>query len=286
MPVEQRVKSILKSAELSFELGIINATRYGPMIHANVPDYAEIMLRVFIDEHNLVPRKFFHTLASEVDNHFLAQRPADQVSYRRVVDYFLQTRDSFRNPLHHTDRVQGYVIEQREALLCLLKFDDLLNILFPALVTNNLDDLNYLCYIRYLRMLYDENLGRGNHRLFQAINRALTHLEEEDNYSCPREHDSARLMAIRRLFRLPDDTFTLTVLRFRPLIKIKLLDLLQQTGRRMTSRQIRKGLANDPDVGNVRDDEIESCLQYIEGESIPGHGVVMITNMQYYLALI
>ena len=50
-------------------------------------------------------------------------------------------------------------------------------------------------------------------------------------------------MAVRRLFRLPEDNFVLTVLRYRPLLKIKLIDLLQQTGRRTTSRQIRNVLA-------------------------------------------
>jgi hypothetical protein len=283
-PVEQRVISILKSAELSFELGIINASRYGPSIHANVPDYAEILLRVFIEENNLTSRKFFHTLAGEVDNYFLTHRMADRAIYRGIVDYFINTRESFRNPLHHTDRVQGYIIEPREALLCLIKFDDLLKVLFPTVAPNNFEDLTYPCYVQYIRMLYDEALGRGNHRLFLSVNAALRRLEEQDAYNCPHEHDASRLMAVRRLFRLPNDAFTITVLKYRPQMKDRLITILDQTGRRMTPRQLKNALAGDPDLGNAREDEIEACLQFIEGEAMPGRGVVLIANMQYYLA--
>jgi len=284
MPVEQRVKAILKSAELSFELGIINATRYGPMIHANVPDYAEIMLRVFIDEFHLTPRKFFHTLASEIENYFIANRSAaDQALYREIANYFLQTRDSFRNPLHHTDRVQGYVIEQREALRCLLMLDQLLQILFPTLRAFAFDELNYPCYLRYIQMEYDESLGRGNHRLYLAVAEELRRLQDEDHFVVPPEFNVSRLIAIRRLFRLDNDQFTRTVLKYRPILKQKITDILRGARRGMTPRQMVNALGNDPDIGGVSEQEIEACVQYIYNEFVPNIGTVIIRGMQYYL---
>ncbi len=283
--VEQRVKSILKSAELSFELGIINATRYGPMIHANVPDYAEIMLRVFIEENSLTPRKFFHTLVSEIQNFFLAHRSAaDQVSYREVTDYFLQTRDSFRNPLHHTDRVQGYVIEQREALRCLLMLDQLLLALFPSLNASAFEDLNYPCYLKYLQMEYDESLGRGNHRLYQAVAAELRRLQDEDHYDTPHEFNVSRLIAVRRLFRLDDDQFARTVLQFRPVLKQKIFDTLRNNTRGMTPRQMRNALSADPNVSDLSEREIEACLQYIHNEFVLGQGTVVVRGSQYSIA--
>jgi len=283
MTVSQRVRGILKSAELSFELGIINAMRYGPLVHANVPDYAEILLRVFIEEKYLTERRFFNTLADEIDNYLLAHRAANQAIYREVADYFINTRKSFRNPLHHTVHVQGYIIEQREALLCLMKFDDLLKVLFPTVAPNNMDDLNYPCYIRYIRMLYDENLGRGNHLLFQAVIATLRRYEEQDNYVCPLEHDASRLISIRRLFRQDEDTIMLTVLKFRPILRAKIVDLLGQQGKSLTPRQIRNGLMNDPDVQGLRGEEVEACLQFIEGEQIDRRGIIMVVNMRYHL---
>ena len=143
--------------------------------------------------------------------------------------------------------------------------------------------MTYPCYVRYIRLLYEDYLGR-NHRLFQAVNAALRRLEEQDRYVCPHEHDVSRLMAVRRLFRLPNDAFTITVLNYRPQLRDRLIAILEQTRRRMTPRQLKNALAGDPDLANAREDEIEAFLQYIEGETMPGRGVVLIANMQYYLA--
>jgi hypothetical protein len=284
MSVEQRVKAILKSAELSFELGIINATRYGPLIHANVPDYAEILLKVYLEENGQPVPSNFPAIVAAVNAHINANRPADQPIFLEISDYFTVIRAAFRNPLHHTDRVQGYVIEQREALRCLLMLDKLLGVIFPALNPIEFDELNYSCYLRYLKMEYEESLGRGNHRLYLAVAAELRSLQDEDNYRVPPEFNVSRLVAVRRLFRLGDDQFTRTVLKYRPILRLKIFDVLRISRRGMTPRQMRNALFNDPDLGGLSEQEIEACVQHIHNEYFPGQGTVIVRGIQYHLS--
>jgi len=283
MPVEARIKAILKSAELSFELGIINATRFGPLIHANVPDYAEILLKVFLEENGqAVPGKF-PGIVTAVNTYITANRPGDQLTFQEISDYFITTRADFRNPLHHTDRVQGYVIEQREALRCLLKLDELLVVLFPEINSASLGELNYPCYLRFLKMEYEESLGRGSHRLYLAVVTELRRLQDEDNFTVPPEFNVSRLIAVRRLFRLDDDQFTRTVLQYRPILRLKIFDVLRNSRRGMTPRQMRNVLINDPDLGGLSEQEIEACVQHIHNDCLPGQGTVIVRGMQYHL---
>ena len=227
MPVEQRIKAILKSAELSFELGIINASRYGPLIHANVPDYAEILLRVFASENNLTstPRDDFHGLINATSTFLPTNNLAKFIP---LADYFKDTRASFRNPLHHTDRVQGYVIEKMEALLCLLRFNELLLVLFPSILSTSFDELNYSCYVEFIKLEYEQRLGR-NARLHQAVMSALQSIETENAYRCPTDFDSSRLLAVRQLYHMDPDKFTRTVFNYRPHIKSLIADELHQS---------------------------------------------------------
>lgn len=283
MPVEHRVKAILKSAELSFELGIINATRYGPLIHANVPDYAEILLKIYLEENRIPIPPNFPAIVTAVNTHITANRPAVQPAFQEISDYFITIRADFRNPLHHTDRVQGYVIEQREALRCLLKLEELLGILFPGINSASFRELNYPCYLRFLKMEYEESLGLGNHRLYQAVASELRRLQDEDNFTVPHEFNVSRLIAVRRLFRLDDDQFTRTVLQYRPVLKQKIFDALRNARHGLTPRQIRNALINDPDLSGLSEQEIEACVQYIHNEYVPGQGTVIARGMQYHL---
>lgn len=275
MPIEQRVKAILKSAELSFELGIINATRYGPLIHANVPDYAEILLKVFIEDNHTIPAQTdFPGLVAAVSGFFANNRPADQPIFQHIGDYFIDTRRDFRNPLHHTHHVQGYVIERIEALRCLLRFDELLKVLIPNITLTTLDDLNYPCYIQYLKMEYDQSLGRGNHRLYQAVISALQRLESDYDYRCPTDYDSSRLIAVRRLFHFDSETFTRFVLNHRPQIKGLIANTLHLSPNPLSSNQLLPRLKQDPNFHDLSLDEIERCLVYMEGERYDNYGIM------------
>jgi len=282
MSIESKVKATLKSAELSFELGIINPTRYGPLIHANVPDYVEILLRVYVDENGLtLTRDNFHNLSDAVEAHLPVPHKTD---YQPLGKYFKDIRAAFRNPLHHHDRVQGYVIEQREALLCLLRFDEVINAIFPSVVPNAFDDLNYPCYVRYLQIEYEESLGKGDHRLYQAVMSYLQNLERSDDFRCPPDFDASRLVSIRRLFRMDEDRFIRNVLKFRPQLVETILDIFEITQSEMTPRQIRNQMNGLNVMPGVRDDEIQACLQYIEGKEHPGRGVIAIFDQKYYLS--
>ena len=283
MPVETRIKAILKSAELSFELGIINATRFGPLIHANVPDYAEILLKVFLEENGQGIPNNFPNIVTAINTYLTANRSGDQPIFQEISDYFITIRADFRNPLHHTDRVQGYVIEQREALKCLLRLDGLLKVLFPVLNPSAFDELNYPCYLKYLKMEYDESLGRGDHRLYLAAAAELRRLQDEDDFKGPPEFNASRLVAVRRLFRQNDEQFTRTVLQYRPILKVKIFDALRNGGHGMTPRQIRNALNSDPDLGGLAEQEIEACVQHIHNELFPGQGTIVVRGLQYHL---
>lgn len=283
MPVEARIKAILKSAELSFELGIINATRFGPLIHANVPDYGEILLKVYLEENTIAIPGNFPGIVTAVNSHIATNRPGDQPIFQEISDYFTTIRASFRNPLHHTDRVQGYVIEQREALKCLIKLDELLMILFPGLNSTALDELNYPCYLRYLKMEYDESLGRGDHRLYLAAAGELRRLQDEDNFRGPPEFNASRLVAVRRLFRLNGDQFTRAVLQYRPILRSKIFGVLQNSRHGLTPRQIRNALSGDSDLNGLTEQEVEACVQHIYNEFFPGQGTIVVRGLQYHL---
>jgi hypothetical protein len=284
MPPEARIKAILKSAELSFELGIINATRFGPLIHANVPDYAEILLKVYLEENTIAIPGNFPGIVTAVNTHITANRPGDQPIFQEISDYFTTIRASFRNPLHHTDRVQGYVIEQREALRCLLKLDELLMTLFPGLNSNAFDELNYPCYLRYLKMEYDESLGRGNHHLYLAASSELRRLQDEDNFHGPPEFNASRLVAVRRLFRLNDDQFIRTVLQYRPILRSKILGVLPNSKNGLTPRQILNVLNSDPDLNGLTEQEIESCVQHVCNEPFTGQGTIVFRSQRYHFS--
>jgi hypothetical protein len=275
MPVEQRITAIIRSAELSFELGIVNATRYGPLIHANVPDYAEILLKVFIDENRINPgQSDFPGLIVAVNGFFAANQLADQPKFQQIGDYFIDTRRAFRNPLHHTDRVQGYVIERSEALRCLLRFNELLLVLFPNIPGATLEDLNYPCYIQYLKMEHDQSLGRGNHRLYQVVISALQRLENENDYRCPADHDSSRLIAVRRLFRFDYETFTRFVLNYRPQIKGFIADAIHHSPNPLSSNQLLPRIKQAPNCHDLTLDEVERCLVFMEGEVFENYGIM------------
>lgn len=282
MPVDKRIKAILRSAELVFELGVVNATRYGPVIHANVPDYAEILLRVFADDNSVANHSTldFPKLVTAA-RAFVSATNWGQ--FDDITDYYKNARTTFRNPLHHTDRVQGYVIEQREVLTCLLKFDELLTTLFPTLNPITFEDLNFPGYVRFLRMQYDESLGRGDHRLYRAVVEELGRLEKEDNYTCPSEFDASHLIAVRRLFRLDQYQFQRTVLKFRPTIEIKIVGILESKQKALTARQIYTALTDDPDLPGLQMQEVESCLEFVAGKPSPNYVTVLRRDMRYLL---
>jgi hypothetical protein len=276
MPAEQRIKAILKSAELSYELGIINATRFGPLIHANVPDYVEIMLKVFIEENHINPTQTdFPGLITAINDFFSNNRPADQAQIQQIGNYFIETRRAFRNPLHHTERVQGYVIERSEALLCLLRFNEFLELLFPTILSVNFDELNYPCYVQFIKLEYDQNLGRNIPRFYQAVISALQRLEQDNEYHCPSDFDSSRLIAIRHLYRLDADSFIRTVLNYRPSIKSLIVDELHRSPISLSSNQLLIRLKKSPNNQDLMVDEVERCLAFMEGELIQPYGTVI-----------
>ena len=71
MSSDLKIKPVLLSAETIFELAIIDPSRYGPIIHANIPDYAEILLKLFLEEEiKSIPRnpdrRTFKRLTDEI----------------------------------------------------------------------------------------------------------------------------------------------------------------------------------------------------------------------------
>lgn len=274
MAIESRIKAILKSAELSFELGIINATRFGPIIHANVPDYAEILLRVFVEENHINPTQSdFPGLVTAVSGNLRENRSLDQQKFQHLGNYFVDTRHTFRNPIHHTDRVQGYVIERSEALLCLINFNELLFCLFPTISMKVFEGLNFPCYIQFIKLEYNQNLGINN-RLYQAVISAVHRIEGENAYQCPDDFDSSRLIAIRQLYHFDSDTFTRNVFNYRPQIKNLVVDELHQATIPLSSNQLLPRLKSLPSNEGLTSDEIERCLGFLEGEKIDGYGIV------------
>jgi len=271
MSLDSKVKSVLKSAELSFELGIINPTRYGPLIHANVPDYVEILLKLIIEEYKLTPKKKdFWGFSDAVEAHL----PNPQrLQYSPLGEYFKDIRKDFRNQLHHTDKVQGYIIEQREALLCLIRFNDFIEVVFPNSLGCISDDLNYPCYVNHIQMVYNDSLGLGNHRLYQAVIDELNRLEVENRYICPVDFDSSRLMAVRRLGRYPPEIFSRRVLGFRLSLEKEIVNYLHISTGRKTPRQILLALKKENyDLDTA---EVEFCLRFISGKHYKDFGTLV-----------
>jgi len=287
MSLEQKVKAVLQSAELVFELAIIDPTRYGPMIHANVPDYTEILLKIFLEEAGLPTT--IKKSGKEMNYYQLVQAIVTNPgrvnvnSFKLVSRHFLDIRESFRNLLHHTHSVQGYIIRREEALECLLKFDELLHVLFPGMNFSEIGQMNYLCYIKFIRMQDDELRGRGDHNLFRKVMQALNVLEKNDNYKCPSDFDAARLLAIRRLFKWDEDTFSLKVLGYRKSLPERIAVLLSGSRRPIGSQRITKILKGDAAFGGIRKREVEACLEHIQGERIGVYGMILIQGGAYYI---
>jgi len=272
MAIEQQVISVLKSAELVFELAIIDPMRYGSIIHANVPDYAEISMKIFIEAGGVkAEKKNFYELTQEVVKN---PRGIDLGRFQQIADNFLIIRDQFRNPLHHTDKVQGYIIAKPIALDCLLSFNELLCVLFPTINPIEFNNINYPCYVRFIKMEYDQGLGRVPPRYYQAVIFALQRLESENAYRCPSDFDTSRLIAIRHLFHLDTDAFTRYVFNYRPQIRGLIVDELHQSHQSFSSNQLLPRLKRFPNNHDLTVEEIERCLAFMEGERIDGYGVV------------
>ncbi len=290
MALEQKVKAVLQSAELVFELAIIEPTRYGPIIHANVPDYAEILMKIFIEEAGRsITKKVgnkdkslnFYELTQDIVNN---PGGINAVRFQEIVNYFVSIRDQFRNPLHHTDKVQGYVIAKPVALECLLAFDELLRVLFPTLNPVAFSNLNYPCYVRFIRMDYDESTGKGDHNLYIRVIQALNKMEKDDRYNSPKDFDASRILSIRRLFHLDEETFSLRVLGYRKALPDRIIDLLANSARPVGSKRITDLVKTDPVYSGIRKREIEACLEHIQGERVSPRGIVLIQGGAYYLA--
>lgn len=283
MAIEQKIKAVLQSAELVFELAIIDPTRYGPIIHANVPDYAEILMKVFIEEAGRsITKKVrnkdkglnFFELAQDINKN---SKGINLVRFQEIIEYFISIREQFRNPLHHTDKVQGYVIAKPVALECLLIFDDLLSVLFPTLNSALFINSNYACYIQYIRLDYDQGFGK-NVKHYSAVISALHRIEEEQDFYCPDGFDSSRVVAIKQLFKFDNDKYTRTVFNYRPQIKGLVVDELHRSQIPLSSNQLLPRLKNHPYNLDLTVDEIERCLGFIEGESIVGLGKITGTR--------
>jgi len=275
MAIEQKIKAVLQSAELIFELAIINPNRYGPIVHANIPDYAEILMKIFIEEGGGNTRnKNFHDLIQDIINN---PHAIDIARFQLIADYFTNIREQFRNPLHHTDKVQGYVIAKSVAQECLLTFDELLWLLFPTLTPTDFNNLNYPCYVQFVKLDYDQGFGR-NVRYYSAVISALQRIEEEQDYYCPDGFDSSRVVAIKQLFKFEKEKFTRTVFNYRPQIKGLVVDELHRSATPLSSNQLLPRLKNHPNNLDLTVNEIERCLGFIEGESIVGLGTITGTR--------
>lgn len=294
MAIEQKIKAVLQSAELVFELAIIEPTRYGPIIHANVPDYAEILMKVFIEGAGRSTTKKITIKGKEVDKGLsfyelkqdIVTNPGgiDVGQFQEISEYFNTIREQFRNPLHHTDKVQGYVIAKPIALECLLAFDNLLWCLFPALNPTTFHNLNYPCYVRFIKMDHDESTGRGDHNLYIKVIQALNKMEKDDNHKCPKDFDASRILSIRRLFHLDEETFSLRVLGFRKALPIRIIDILEGLQRPVGSKRITDLIKVDPIFSGIRKREIDACLEYVQGERISPRGIILIQGGAYYLS--
>lgn len=284
MAIEQKVKAVLQSAELVFELAIIEPTRYGPIIHANVPDYAEILMKIFIEEAGRSTTKKIKYKGKDIDKGLsfyelkqdITCNPGgiDSARFQNISEYFNTIREQFRNPLHHTDKVQGYVIAKPVALECLIAFDDLLWVLFPAITPSTFDTMNYPCYMKFIEMEYNQSFGKVPPRYYRAIISALQRLEDENAFRCPSDFDTSRLIAIRHLYHLDIDGFIRQVFNYRPQIKGLIIDELHQSRQAYSSNQLLGRLKRFPNNHDLTVEEIERCLTFMEGERIDGYGVI------------
>jgi hypothetical protein len=247
-----------------------------------VPDYAEILMKIFIEDAGRSTRgKNFHDLVQDI-----VSNPGgiDSVRFQLIADDFKTIREQFRNPLHHTDKVQGYIIAKPVALECLLSFNELLWVLFPSLNPSAFSYLNYPCYVRFVKMDYEESTGKGDHNLYSKVIQALNKMEKDDNHKCPKDFDAARIMSIRRLFHLDEETFSLRVLGYRRALPERIIDLLANSARPIGSKRITSLLKNDPIFSGIRKREVEACIQHIQGERVSPRGIVLIQGGAYYLA--
>ena len=133
-------------------------------------------------------------------------------------------------------------------------------------------------------MDYDESTGRGDHNLYSKVIQALNRMEQDDNFQCPKDFDASRVLSIKRLFHLDDDTFSLRVLGYRRTLPDRLIDLLANTARPIGSQRITDLIKTDPVYNGIQKREVEACLQHIQGERVSPRGIVLISGGAYYLA--
>lgn len=284
MPVEQKVKAVLQSAETILELAIIEPSRYGPIIHSNIPDYAEIFLKIYLEEGmNIAPpdpdRRSFKQLIDEVKNN---PGQIAIVDLDPITAYFLSIRDDFRNPLHHREYVQGFMITRPVALECLLQFDRLLNLLFPNMQA--LSDLNYYSYIKFIKMVFDEDRGVGDHEKYQRVILALIKIEKREKYKSPPGYDTGRVFSVRQLFKHSDETFSIVALGYRIGLTEKIINILLEVDSTMKTKVIIEKLKEDQLYTGIQRKEVEACLQHIQNKRLPSGAMIVILGGSYYLS--
>jgi len=285
MGVEQKLKPLLVSAETIIELAIIDPSRYGPLIHANIPDYAEILLKIFLeDTGSKLPdssRPNFKQLIEEVEKNL---PEVDIEPFKTIKQYFLAIRDDFRNPLHHKEYVQGFLTTKAIALECLLQFDGLLGLLFPKLPASFQSDLNYFSYVKFIRMIYWEDKGKEDHELYRRAMKALEKIEKGDKYKCPPGYDTGRIFSVRNLFKQDDETFSVVVLGYRNGLPKKIISILSESGSALKTKDILGRLRDYDAFSGIQQKEVEACLQHIQNKKQSDGKMIVIIGGAYSLS--
>jgi len=284
MAIEQKIKSVLLSAETILELAIIDPSRYGSIIHAIIPDYAEILLKIYLEDKikNVPPnpdRRTFKQLCDEIN---IQPSNISIQDFQTNAQYFLGIRDDFRNPLHHKEYVQGFLIAQSIVLECLVKFNLLLHTLFPEIPSRN--DLNYYSYIKFINMAYEEQQGLGDHEKYQRVNQALLKIEKREKFKCPSGYDSGRIFSVRQLFKQTDETFSIVALGYRMDLPQKIISILSTSASVMKTKNIIEKLKEDPLYIGLQRKEVESCLQHIQNKKLNSGEMIVILGGGYYLS--
>jgi len=284
MAIDQKIKPVLLSAETILELAIIEPSRYGPIIHANIPDYAEILLKIFIEEElKCTPpnpdRRNFKQLTDEVKKY---PGKISIPDFDPIAEYFLGIRDDFRNPLHHKEFVQGFMISRPVALECLLQFDLLLNLLFPSIHFQY--ELNYSSYIKFIKMVFDEDKGIGDHEKYQRVIQALIKIEKKEKFKSPPGYDAGRIFSVRQLFKQTDETFSIIALGYRIGLPEKIIEILSNSVSALKTKNLLEKISEDSTFTGIQAKEIDACLQHIQNKKLLTGGMIVILGGGYYLS--
>ncbi len=285
--VDERIRDVIRSAELCLELAIINPSRYGALIHASVPDFVEILLKIGTDERGIaLPNN--PTFAQVVRGIRTALPTANQPAFSEITKYFFDNRTKFRNQIHHSAEAQGYNIHEREVLEPILGMDDFLALLFPTLTANGqvFVGSNFRAYMQFLRLHFDSlTKGRAAFARFSALERELDNWELRQKFNYPRDHKIGRVKAVQSLLPMDIDSFCGRVLGYPYALRKHIRDVLTQEPN-LTIYQIQTRLKKNS-LQPYKLNLVQNCLDDVLDEKCFGDNtVIRLMGNGYYLSIV